>query len=149
MPGLVFLQAQEEAGLAGSRKRHRKGSNSNTRVYTTPVQHNGVEDDFPAGGDETTTDTSAAAPARTGMSRRRKILLGVLGTFLVLVLAHFIIIVHFDLSLIYLRIVSIVVPMTFGFLYHERPKRHLLIAFGVGVGIAVVSILTCPRSWRS
>ena len=65
-----------------------------------------------------------------------------LGTFLVLVLAHFIIIVHFDLSLIYLRIVSIVVPMTFGFLYHERPKRHLLIAFGVGVGIAVVSILT-------
>src|SRR5262245_2822883 len=38
-------------------------------------------------------------------------------TFIILVLAHFIIVVHFDLSLLYLRIVSIVVPVVFGFLY--------------------------------
>src|SRR5262245_46354514 len=66
----------------------------------------------------------------------------VLCTFLALVLAHFIIIVQFDLSLIYLRIVSIVVPMMFGFLYQEHTRRYLPIAFAVGVGIAVVSILT-------
>ena len=65
----------------------------------------------------------------------------VLGTFVTLVLAHFIIIVQFDLSLIFLRIVSIVVPVTFGFLYQEHVKRYLPIAFVVGVGIAVVSIL--------
>jgi penicillin amidase len=85
MPGLVFLHAQEETSLAGSRKRNRKGSNSATRVYTTPVQHNGVEDDLPEEGDEIDADTSAAAPPRTGMSRRRKILLGVLVSFLVLI----------------------------------------------------------------
>src|SRR5947209_14046946 len=37
--------------------------------------------------------------------------------FILLVTAHFLIIVQFDLSLIYLRIVSIVVPIIFGFLY--------------------------------
>ena len=67
--------------------------------------------------------------------------LAVLCTFLALLLAHFIIIVQFDLSLIFLRIVSIVVPMTFGFLYQEHTKRYLPVAFAVGVVIAVASIL--------
>jgi len=66
----------------------------------------------------------------------------VLGAYLGLVLAHFIIIVQFDLSLIYLRLVSIVLPVIFGFLYEEHARRYLPIAFGVGVGIAVVSIIT-------
>lgn len=63
-------------------------------------------------------------------------------TYLGLVLAHFIIIVQFDLSLLYLRLVSIVLPMMFGFLYEQHARRYLPIAFGVGVGIAVVSIIT-------
>jgi hypothetical protein len=63
-------------------------------------------------------------------------------TFIALVLAHFVIVVTFDLSLIYLRIVSILVPMTFGFLYQEQPRRHLPIAFAAGLAVAVVSILT-------
>jgi hypothetical protein len=63
-------------------------------------------------------------------------------TFVALVLAHFIIVVHFDLSLIYLRIVSIVVPAVFGFLYQEHAKHNLPLAFAAGVAIAVVSILT-------
>ena len=63
-------------------------------------------------------------------------------TFLALVLAHFVIVVHFDLSLIYLRIVSILAPMAFGFLYQEHLKRYLPIAFAAGVAVAIVSILT-------
>jgi hypothetical protein len=63
-------------------------------------------------------------------------------TFLALVIAHFIIIVHFDLSLVYLRIVSILVPMVFGFLYQEHARYNLPIAFAVGAVIAVVSIVT-------
>ena len=63
-------------------------------------------------------------------------------TFIALVLAHFVIVVTFDLSLIYLRIVSIFVPMTFGFLYQEQPRHHLPIAFVAGVAVAIVSILT-------
>src|SRR5688572_5678168 len=63
-------------------------------------------------------------------------------TFLALVLAHFIIIVHFDLSLVYLRIVSIVVPIVFGFLYQEHARHNLPFAFATGVAIAVISILT-------
>ena len=63
-------------------------------------------------------------------------------TFLGLVLAHFIIIVQFDLSLLYLRLVSIVLPMLFGFLYEQHARRYLPIASGVGVGVAVISIIT-------
>jgi hypothetical protein len=63
-------------------------------------------------------------------------------TFIALVLAHFIIIVQFDLSLLYLRIVSILVPMTFGFLYQQHARYNLPLAFAAGVAIAVVSILT-------
>lgn len=63
-------------------------------------------------------------------------------TFIALVLAHFIIVVSFDLPLIYLRILSIFIPMVFGFLYQERARLHLPIAFAVGLAIAVLSILT-------
>lgn len=63
-------------------------------------------------------------------------------TFIALVIAHFLIIVTFDLPLIYLRIVSILVPMAFGFLYQEQPRRYLLIAFAAGLAVAIASILT-------
>lgn len=62
-------------------------------------------------------------------------------TFIILVAAHFLIIVHFDLSLIYLRLVSIVVPMIFGFFYRNT-RGSLLADLATGVILAVVSILT-------
>lgn len=62
-------------------------------------------------------------------------------TFIILVSAHFLIIVHFDLSLIYLRLVSIVVPMIFGFLYRNPLGGSLLTDLATGVMLAVVSIL--------
>ena len=62
--------------------------------------------------------------------------------FIFLVAAHFLIIVQFDLSLIYLRIVSIIVPLIFGFLYRgSGAGSSLLAAFGAGLVVALLSIL--------
>jgi len=62
-------------------------------------------------------------------------------TFIILVAAHFLIIVHFDLPLIYLRLVSIIVPVIFGFLYRDPLGGSLLSDFAVGAVLAIVSIL--------
>jgi hypothetical protein len=62
-------------------------------------------------------------------------------TFIILVAAHFLIIVHFDLSLIYLRLVSIIVPVIFGFLYRNPLGGSLPADFATGVMLAIVSIL--------
>jgi hypothetical protein len=62
-------------------------------------------------------------------------------TFIILVAAHFLIIVHFDLSLIYLRLVSIIVPVIFGFLYRDPLGGSLLADFATGAVLAIVSIL--------
>jgi len=62
--------------------------------------------------------------------------------FILLVSAHFLIIVQFDLSLIYLRIASIVVPVIFGFLYRGSGAGYSLLAdFAAGLVIALLSIL--------
>jgi hypothetical protein len=62
-------------------------------------------------------------------------------TFMLLVASHFLIIVQFDLPLIFLRIVSILIPFVFGFVYRNTFRRSLLLDFLVGLLIAVVSIL--------
>jgi hypothetical protein len=65
----------------------------------------------------------------------------VLSCFIALIAAHYLIIVHFDLSLIFLRVVSIIVPLIFGFLYRYATDRWLLADLLTGAIIAVVSIL--------
>ena len=62
-------------------------------------------------------------------------------TFIILVAAHFLIIVHFDLSLIYLRLVSIIVPVIFGFLYRNPGRRQSAARFRGRRLLAIVSIL--------
>lgn len=62
-------------------------------------------------------------------------------TFMVLVAAHFLIIIQFDASLIYLRVVSILVPFIFGFFYRNALDRRLVADLVTGLAIAVVSIL--------
>lgn len=62
-------------------------------------------------------------------------------TFLVLVGAHYLIIVQFDLKLLYLRIVSIAVPLALGFLYGRTADRSLVLDLLVGIMLAVISIL--------
>lgn len=65
----------------------------------------------------------------------------VICTFVLLVVAHFLIIMQLDLPLIYLRIVSILIPFVFGFAYRNTFTRSLLLDFLVGLVIAILSIL--------
>jgi len=61
--------------------------------------------------------------------------------FVLLVVAHFVIIVEYSLPLILLRMVSIAIPLAFGFLCHEGSHRTLLVEFVYGLVVAVASIL--------
>ena len=61
--------------------------------------------------------------------------------FIALVMAHFVIIVEYNWPLYLLRIVSILVPMTFGFLCLEVLNRTLLFEFGYGLAVAAASVL--------
>ncbi|MBV8790995.1 MAG: hypothetical protein JO237_02995 [Pseudolabrys sp.] len=61
--------------------------------------------------------------------------------FLILVGAHYLIIIQFDLSLIYLRVVSIAVPLVLGFLYRKALDRWLLWDLVTGLVLAAVTIL--------
>ena len=66
-------------------------------------------------------------------------------TFILLILAHYIIIVEYSLPLIFLHIVSIVVPLAFGFLCRESSRRTMAIGFFYGVVVAVLSILVMAK----
>lgn len=66
-------------------------------------------------------------------------------TFILLILAHYVIIVEYSLSLLFLRIVSIVVPLTFGFLCRESGRRTMVIEFFYGVAVAVLSIVVMSK----
>ena len=61
-------------------------------------------------------------------------------TFILLVAAHYVIIIEYNLSLVYLRLVSIVVPLGFGFLCRETSSRTLFAEFGCGLVVAAASI---------
>jgi K+-sensing histidine kinase KdpD len=58
-----------------------------------------------------------------------------------LVVAHFLIIVTYDLNLIWLRLASIILPLGFGYLMSLAVQRSLAVDFVSAIGIAVVSIL--------
>jgi hypothetical protein len=62
--------------------------------------------------------------------------------YILLVAAHFLIVVEFNLPLIALRLASIVAPLALGFLCQESGRRTLPLAFAYGLVIAVASILT-------
>ncbi len=62
-------------------------------------------------------------------------------SLILLVLAHFVIIVEYNLPLIYLRIVSIVLPLIFGFLCRESPRKTLAVELLYGAIVAVLSTL--------
>jgi hypothetical protein len=58
-----------------------------------------------------------------------------------LLLAHFLIILLWDWRTVYLRIVSIVIPMIFGFALIKREQRSLAWAAAIGVAVSVLSII--------
>jgi hypothetical protein len=60
--------------------------------------------------------------------------------FILLMLAHFILILEYSLPLILLRVASILIPLAFGFLCEETPGRTLLVEFAYGLLIALAAI---------
>jgi hypothetical protein len=58
-----------------------------------------------------------------------------------LIVAHFFIIVQFDLKLSYLRVALFALPLVFGIIYRDDAERRLLREFGAGLVIAVLSTL--------
>lgn len=89
---------------------------------------------------EPLTVVSAAAEPPTSSIPGVEPLSAMASAFIVLVVAHFIIIISYNLPLIYLRIVSILVPLVFGLLCKEAGRRTLLIEFAYGLVVAVASI---------
>jgi len=66
-------------------------------------------------------------------------------TFILLVAAHYIIIVEYNLPLVFLRVVSIAVPLAFGLLCRESERYPLALEFACGVVVAVLSILVMSK----
>jgi hypothetical protein len=62
-------------------------------------------------------------------------------TFILLVAAHYIIIVEYSLPLIFLRVASIIIPVLLGFLCRESGYRSMILELLYGVAIAVAAIL--------
>lgn len=97
---------------------------------------------------------SPAGPAPTGRMRRRmrasplpgvEPLSAMTLTFIFLVFAHYLIIVEYSASLIYLRVVSILVPLTFGFFCRESGRPTVAIEFLYGLAVAAASILVMAK----
>jgi len=57
-----------------------------------------------------------------------------------LLLAHFLIIIHYDFPLIWLRIASLILPFLFGFLYRQRTTVYLFSDLTVGFVLATAAI---------
>lgn len=62
--------------------------------------------------------------------------------YILLVAAHFVVVIEYDLPLIILRLASIAAPLTLGFLCRQSGQRILWLGFAYGVVIAVASILS-------
>jgi hypothetical protein len=58
-----------------------------------------------------------------------------------LLVAHFLIIIHFDLSLFWLHLASLLLPFLFGFLYRQDTSEYLLADLAVGCALAAVAVL--------
>ena len=57
-----------------------------------------------------------------------------------LLLAHFIIVIHYDLSLFWLHIVSLVLPFVFGFIYRQNTTEYLSSDLAAGILLAAAAI---------
>ena len=64
-----------------------------------------------------------------------------IATIILLVAAHFVIIVQYDFPLVFLRVVSIAVPFAFGFLNRKAIDRWLGWDLAIGIAIAAISVL--------
>ena len=82
----------------------------------------------------------AAAPGERGLPALSPVSAMAL-CIITLVVAHFLIIVQFDLRLPYLRIALFILPLIFGLLFRYSGERELLGDFIGGLAVAVLSTL--------
>jgi hypothetical protein len=79
-----------------------------------------------------------------GAIERRMPLVSPLTTLLLalgaLLLAHFLIVVHYDVSLIWLHIASLIIPFIFGFVYRQNTTEYLSGDLAAGLLLAAVAI---------
>jgi len=69
-------------------------------------------------------------------------LLGYVSAGIVLLsLAHYLIVIKFNLDFAYLRALAVVIPMLLGFLLHWLHRRTLALTLAVGAGIAVLAVV--------
>ena len=66
-------------------------------------------------------------------------------TFILLVLSHYVIVVEYNLSLVFLRCVSIVIPLLFGFLCRESGRPSMAVEFVYGVAVAMLSVVIMAK----
>jgi len=99
---------------------------------------------YPTGGDQVLASMARSAPIKSALPGIDPLAAMSL-TFILLILAHYVIIVEYNLPLIFLRVVSIVVPLAFGFLCRESGRRTMAIEFFYGVAVAVLSILIMAK----
>jgi hypothetical protein len=79
----------------------------------------------------------AQAPAESGPSYTLK---PVFFCVALLIAGHFVTVVQLDLSLFWLRAISIAIPLVCGFIFRRTAKHALSLDFLTGLGVAVVSI---------
>jgi hypothetical protein len=99
---------------------------------------------YPSADDQVLASMARSAPPKSTLPGIDP-LAAVSATFILLILAHYITIVEYSLPLIFLRIVSIVVPLVFGFLCRESDQRPMALGFFYGVVVAVLSILVMAK----
>ncbi len=80
-----------------------------------------------------------------GAIERRVPLVSPLATLLLalgaLLTAHFLIVVHYDLSLFWLHLASLIIPFLFGFLYRQNTTEYLSYDLVAGLLLAAVAVL--------
>ncbi len=107
-------------------------------VETLQVEINGLR----AQNARALTDAHAIARRKQAPLQAiiRELLNYALVPIVLLVFAHFLIIIVWDKSTIYLRIASIVIPMVFGFALIRREQRTITLAIVIGAAVSLLAI---------
>jgi hypothetical protein len=114
-----------------------------TKLADATARLEAFEQAYPSG--EHPIAISAARAARPALLPGIEPLAAMAVTFIVLVVSHYIIVVEYNLSLVFLRCVSIVIPLVFGFLCRESGRQSMAAGFLYGVVVATLSILVMAK----
>jgi hypothetical protein len=111
-----------------------------TKLADATARLEAFEQAYPSGEHPVALTAARAAPAASLLPGLDP-LAAMAMTFILLVVSHYLIVVEYNLSLVFLRCVSIVIPLVFGFFCRESGRRTMAVEFVYGVVVAVLSIL--------